>query len=403
MSHAVTLTAPPRQFMLFTADCHIKQRTWTNSTLLKGDAINAFSKMISNTVKYGEPLKNLVIGGDLFDNNRPTSRDLESVHRMISNFESVYYIHGNHDNVNPSYLEAIRPMMSVDSSHFNLVKLCYDVIPDGALVAYDAIPTEHIHLQGLSWDPSDSKFIGALDNTINNWKKFQQEHPEDTLYLVLHCAFKHLLGFDGAYTLDIDMIKNMCGNANINFLVGHIHTRDTTVYNENGNYIHSPGALYPLSSDHMGKQHFASLINMVDGRIIDVPTDVRNYVRVNIKDIDKDIPGWLQTVPTIGSNRDLWELPAFITITVPEGYDKEIILPETDQYVFKIERRLADIHKTATVAGPSYSINDAIREELQNEANREMILEMAEELLASDDPITTLNEWLTFWGVRKAT
>ena len=257
-----------------------------------------------------------------------------------------------------------------------------------------------MHIQGINWDPSDSKFIGMLESVIKHWQIFEKDHPQDTLYLVLHCAFKHLLSFDGAYTLDVDMIKNMCGNSHINFLVGHIHTRDTTVYNENGNYIHSPGALYPLSSDHMGQQHFASIINMVDGKIIDVPTDVRTYVRININDIPDGISAWFRAGKFKPASDNL---PTFVTVTVPEDYDKEIILPENPDYIFKIERRLADIRKIAKTAGPTYSINDAIREELQNDANRDMVIEMAEELLGSDDPVGTLNEWLTFWGVRKAT
>lgn len=396
--HAVTSTAPPRQFMSFAADCHVKQRTWTNSTLLKGDSLAALDRMIRETIKYGDPLNHLIVGGDLFDNNRPTSADLQQVHHLLACFRNIYYIRGNHDNVNPSYLNAISPSFQEHTDAFNVYPLegvCLD--DKWAFTRYKLI--DGVYVQGIPWDPSDSKFMSMLTDVIGFWHQHEQEHPDDTLYLVLHTAFKHLLAFDGAYTLDIDTIKNLCGNSRINFLVGHIHTRDTTVYNERGNYIHSPGALYPLSSDRMGQKHFASLINMVDGHIIDVPTDVRNYMRINIKDVDTDLETWLNAN---GGKAPKGFFPTFVTIVVPEDYEDKVIVPDTTKYVFKIERRLADIKAAAKAAGPTYSINDAIREELQNEANREMVLEMAEELLASDDPVTTLNEWLTFWGVKTA-
>jgi hypothetical protein len=87
---------------------------------------------------------------------------------------------------------------------------------------------------------------------------------------------------------------------------------------------------------------------------------------------------------------------------VPENYDKQIVLPESDKFVFKIDKRLAARQVTVQSTNNVYTIQDAVREELQQEANKEMVLEMAEELLAADDPVATLDEWLTFWQVRKA-
>jgi hypothetical protein len=88
---------------------------------------------------------------------------------------------------------------------------------------------------------------------------------------------------------------------------------------------------------------------------------------------------------------------------VPEGYDKQIVLPENDSYVWKIDRRLAALKERVAQSNKVYTIEDAVREELQNEANRDMVTDMAEELLIADDPVAVLNEWLEFWGVRKAT
>ena len=59
---------------LFTADVHMKRRTWTNSTLLQGDATAAFGKVCRDCSFMAEG--GIIIGGDLFDSNRPTSQDL---------------------------------------------------------------------------------------------------------------------------------------------------------------------------------------------------------------------------------------------------------------------------------------------------------------------------------------
>ena len=195
------------------------------------------------------------------------------------------------------------------------------------------------------------------------------------------------------------MIKQICGNEKINILVGHIHTRDTLVYNEAGAYIHSPGSLYPLSSDKMGVPCYGSIITAETGHISDFSSDVRKYVSVNIAEID-DLSAYLAENKL--EPEDWRWLPTFVNIIVPEDYDKQLVLPETDKFVFKVDKRLASRQVAVQSTSNVYTIQDAVREELQQEANKEMVLEMAEELLASDDPVGTLDEWLTFWQVRKA-
>jgi DNA repair exonuclease SbcCD nuclease subunit len=390
---------------LFTADCHIKRRTWTNSTLLQGDAEAALSKLIYMTRELcnGPMPTTAVIGGDLFDNNRPTSNDLLLVHRYFGEvFRNVYYIRGNHDNVNPSYLESMRPTVMgwIDDNLCDFYELPshYNGHDD---ISYSKRPlSRNAWLVGISWDPSDSKFMEMLTYIINYCKTTLLTDSDKILFVVLHCSFKHLLGFDGAYTLDIDQIKNLCGNSNINFLVGHIHTRDTTVYNDRGNYIHSPGSLYPMSIEKMGERHYGSLINMDTGAIRDVPTDVRKYVTVNIKDAKPDLLRWLENHKY--KPNGVVYLPTFVRLVVPADYEETLQLPETAEYVFKVDKQFAAALKTAKDANTVYTIHDAVRQELQNEANREMVLEMAEELLSADDPVGTLDEWLKFWGVRRA-
>lgn len=369
--------------ILFTADLHIKQRTWTNSTLLKGDAYCSFGRVV-DAVSNRQELDSIVIGGDLFDSNRPTSQDLLTVKDLLtSNFNACYYIRGNHDSVDPSYLEAITG--SLEDDDFHLCRIDHNFYP----------MDEHVYMTGIEWVPSAADTWERLRQVVKDWRQLRTT-PNDILYVVMHTSFQHLLGFDGAYDLTVDMIKGLCGDDRINFLVGHIHTRDTLVYNSAGAYIHSPGSLYPLSSDKMGDPCYASYIELSTGKIEDIPADVRKYVSVNITETD-DLLKWLDANGKAPAQGDL---PTFVRVVVPESYDQQIILPVSDQYIFKIDRLVAP-RDAATTVRSSYSISQAIRDELADQANREMAIDMAEEILASDDPVATIDKWLEFWGVKK--
>lgn len=390
-------TADTKEFtpkgFLFIADCHIKGRTWTNSTLLRCDSYDALRRFLVTDVM--NQVDTVVIGGDLFDSNRPTSQDLYEVNCFVNNFRRAYYIRGNHDNVQPSYLESqiITMEQEEDGPVFPMVYNPPDVREINFLAP-------HVQMIGISWMPSDSQMVETFKDAVNYWRSMRNDE-KDTLYIVMHCSFKHLLSFDGAYQFDIDMIRNICGSDRINILVGHVHTRDTKVYNESGAYIHSPGSTYPLSSEKMDTPCYGSIIDYETGAITAVPCDVRNYAVLNIADIKEgNIMAALadqQKLPAYPKS-----LPTFVRLIVPDTYDGTIPEADPEQVTLKVERHLVTQEQVQTVANTTYTINDAVREELQQEQQNEMALEMAEELLASDDPVGTLNEWLTFWNVRRA-
>jgi hypothetical protein len=214
---------------------------------------------------------------------------------------------------------------------------------------------------------------------------------------VLHCSFQHLLGFDGAYDFTVDMIKDLCGEDHINFLVGHIHTRDTLVYNSKGAYIHSPGSLYPLSTDKMGEQCYASYIHLNTGEIEDIAANVRKYATVNIVNAGDNL---VKTLDDLEYAPNEYCLPTFVRLVVPADWAQPIPQVDDPRYIIKVDRQVLQ-QQAVTSVRSSYSINQAIRDELADQANRDMVVEMAEELLASDDPVGTLDGWLEFWGVKK--
>ena len=85
------------------ADAHIKCRTWTNYMGLQGDAYAALD-LVNEKL---EGIDTLVIGGDWFDSNHPSSTDINQSFQFLRHFKSVFFIRGNHDNVQPSYLSAL--------------------------------------------------------------------------------------------------------------------------------------------------------------------------------------------------------------------------------------------------------------------------------------------------------
>lgn len=372
--------------ILFTADCHMKRRTWTNSTLLKDDATAAFCKAVVSATRHPN-VTDIVIGGDLFDSNRPTAQDLLVVKdALTANFNACYYIRGNHDNCEPSYLEAITG--SLEDDDFHLVHLGSVFTPMDT----------NVWMTGLDWSPSASEMFEKLRQIVKDWRQIEN-HDSMILYVVLHCSFQHLLGFDGAYDFTVDMIRDLCGEDHINFLVGHIHTRDTLVYNSNGAYIHSPGSLYPLSTDKMGEQCYASLINLHTGEISDIAVNVRKYAVVNIENAGDDL---VKTLDSLGYAPDSNHLPTFVRLVIPADWTQPIPQVDDSRYIVKVDRQVSQ-QQAVTSVRSSYSIQQAIRDELADQANRDMVVEMAEELLASDDPVGTLDGWLEFWGVRRAT
>ena len=70
---------------LFLADFHVKARTWTNNTQVRGDAYECMKKIGDIAEEKG--LNTLVIGGDFFDSNRPTPDDLVQTVDFLSRFK----------------------------------------------------------------------------------------------------------------------------------------------------------------------------------------------------------------------------------------------------------------------------------------------------------------------------
>lgn len=368
---------------LFMADAHIKARTWTNSMQLVGDAYKALDRL-----QHSEAIsdvKILVIGGDWFDSNRPSSVDLAKTREFMLQFNIVYFIPGNHDSVTPSFLEVFDQLVT-DDDMCVVHRLSEDII--------SMYGVDHCYIAGIPWMHSAEELKAKIKQITANFK--ENYSKDDVLYLVLHTSFKHLLAFDGAYKLTKEFIADACADSNIRVLVGDIHTRDTTVYNEQtGAYIHSPGSLYPLSFDKAEDQNTVSKINCISGHIEDIPVDVRTYITwdyTNRTDLNTLVAGMVQDNPEGFLKPFIRTVVTDAEVQITDGEYPEVVIQV-------VSAQSAEVSHKPESRKETYTISQAIEEELAEDDPD--INDLAQALYASDDPLAEIENWLKFWNVER--
>lgn len=369
---------------LFMADAHIKARTWTNNMQLVGDAYKALDRLQHSDELSG--VKMLVIGGDWFDSNRPTSIDLARTREFMLKFDIIYFIPGNHDSVTPSFLEVF-DNLATDNGPCVVYRLSEDTIS----MLHGA---DHCYIAGIPWTHSAEDLKTKIKSIATTFKETYGQ--DDILYLVLHTSFKHLLAFDGAYKLTKEFISEVCGDSNIRVLVGDIHTRDTTVYNEKtGAYIHSPGSLYPLSFDKAEESNMVSKINLKTGAITDIPVDVRTYTSwnyTNRADLATLVAGVVQDNPAGFMKPFIRTIVSDAEVQITDGEYPDVVIQV-------VNSQTADIQQRQEVRQETYTISQAIEEELADDDPD--INDLAQALFASDDPLAEIESWLNFWKVER--
>lgn len=354
---------------LYTADCHIKRRTWVNHVQPEGDSYEALRKL-GRQLDITPPVTTLVIGGDFFDGNRPTSTDEVEAVRFLSGFKQVLYIRGNHDNVVPSYLEALLSQLT----DVELIELT----PEG--VTLDEGTPEEVSIHGVSWTASREELLEALKSIP------AVDHPQ---YVVLHTSFQHLLAV-GSWQLSKDDITEIFGDRQVRVLVGDVHTRHTLEL-PNG-YIHSPGSTYPCSWPQPDTTYAASLIESFSGSITAVDCTVRDYVSADYTD-DADLRA---TIQSLFMHRDL---PPVIRLRMPSDATCRINPSDYPDAVILIQKALSgpNMDNVRQLHQAGISMEDAVRQE----ASSKEMADLASALMSSDDPAGLLDEWMTFWKVER--
>lgn len=93
---------------IFCADVHLRQNLWRNDKSISGDTFYGLQQAVNYAKNYRVPL---LIGGDLFDDKRPSSDTIVQCMDIItdahSNGVTVWGINGNHDDCTPSWLDVV--------------------------------------------------------------------------------------------------------------------------------------------------------------------------------------------------------------------------------------------------------------------------------------------------------
>ena len=375
---------------LFLADLHLKSRTWTNNAVIRGDAYSVLQVIAQST---NSPT--LIIGGDFFDSNRPTSEDLYHAATFLKNFDRVYYVRGNHDSCEPHWFESLRCMVngSVNPQITELHGQIIEIEPS-------------VYLTGISWMPSRDQLKQTIYDTI---QYYCDNYPEDSrLYCVIHTSFKHLLAFEGAYTLDADAMNEKFGHRNITILVGDIHTRSTRTYykksdQSEGLIIHSPGACYPQSTAEIEEDHCVTQLNFGGGDAAFVASDVtvRQYLRV----VWKDQEALDQILKSLNDDKELKErsvLQPLVWVVVTDMDRMPHINPaDYPNLLIQIRVEIPDNADAAKVAGADPADGYTMQQALEDEFNDPDMAAMAIQLINSPSPLEELQRYTDFWKVEK--
>ena len=387
----------PENKLLFLADFHVKARTWTNNTQVRGDAYQAMQVIGDYAESNG--ISTLLIGGDFFDSNRPTPDDLVQTVDFLTRFKQVYYIRGNHDSCDPSYLEAVSRILGPKQFVTQLI---------GHIVHLPGVHEgKGVCLTGIPWMPNKEEYRKAVFDTI---RYFNENYTSSNrLYLMLHTSFKELLSFDGAYTFDREDFRDLCPNNNINLLVGDVHVRDTaqTMFAQGtvgvgSMMFHSPGSVYPLQFNDSDQFHGATVIDMGQkgkDQFQRLPVSVRQYTShrysgmQELEDFLKD----LQVTP----KEPTQVLPTYVRVLVPP--DKEMPhISTADWPDFVIQLQLETAAQEDAQVRPAqdgYTLEQAIAEEFEDPD----VAEIANKLVSSPDPAEELRECMDFWQVERIT
>lgn len=380
---------------LFLADFHVKARTWTNNTQVRGDAYAAMQQ-IGDFAEENQ-LDTLVIGGDFFDSNRPTPDDLVQTVDFLSRFNQVYYIRGNHDSCDPSYLESVSRILGTKNFVTQL---------NGQFVHLG----NDSYLTGISWMPSKEEYRLAVQQTLDYFRK---NYPEKTLYLVLHTSFKHLLSFEGAYAFDAEAVARWCKDMDVVILVGDVHVRNTmhsAAYDGDDNAgevtIHSPGAVYPLQFSETDFAKAITVVNTAEDdynrRLRPQPVEVRKYASFHYTGTGDSLKGFLENFNN-GYHVDYPDyLPAYIRVVLDTGVEPPHIIPsDYPNLVIQIQLEADEFDPGHAIDSPdgSYTLEQAINDEFPDPD----VAEIANQLVKSPDPAGDLQKYLELWQVERTT
>ena len=287
--------------VMFMADAHLKPSIWRARAEVRGDSYAALDK-VAELCRKVKPSA-LVVGGDITDKNDVDARSLFALSRFYAALDDMgvktYHIAGQHDRG----AEGVTTPEAFGS---------------------ELIDGKSVFIEGRKWYGLSNRSKKAVHEAL-------ADVPECD-FLVMHQAFRHLLGFEGAWQLEASDIPDHVGAV----LVGDIHMHDET------GKIYSPGALSPVRADDIGSGHGVYIVEGSDVKWVEILS--RSFYDVDAS--EGDIEAKLKTLATPSA-----ELKPVAFVKAAAGFDipeVEGILTIVVDAVKRVEAPELDTAVTAT-------------------------------------------------------
>lgn len=279
--------------IMLCADLHLSPRAWTNRWSIEGDAFNALAQIQEYALKA--PLcSGVIFGGDTTDSNTPDAATLHHLsvfmRRMKEEGIPVYYITGQHDRGAYGY--------SVLETY------------GGVLLDEESVVLEGRTYHGLSYRAGADLLEDIASVPICD-------------FLVMHAAFKHLLGFKGAWQVEASDIPEHVSNV----FTGDIHVKDVSEFG--GLTVYSPGSTYACNSGEIKQEHGFYVVG--EKRVEHVLLDTREFTTLDIKETGRE--GLMALLTEINTGASKKALSPVVFIKIPgdleasfDKYDKIVIV-----------------------------------------------------------------------------
>lgn len=215
------LLSMSKQLIAFIGDLHLRWQVWQAHSRLAKDTYQALDGLVDELLalkKQRQPSQMMfVMAGDIFDRKAVDPETLHAYYKAIDRLADAGIetraIEGNHDKSREI------PIFSLDGTTTSLSR---------RLTKFAGM-----NIWGIDYTPAP-KLPGALAAV-----------PSTADCLVVHQAFRHLLGFEGAFDLSLDQVPPQIRTV----LVGDIHVTDQTPLGNGGTCLSSG----PLHACNLGQ------------------------------------------------------------------------------------------------------------------------------------------------------
>lgn len=367
----------------FIADAHLGRSLRDSDAEFQLDSYHAFERAVDKTIAVKASA--LVLAGDTTDKAHASGAAIHTLQTSLDKLRGagipVYFIQGNHDRQAKWHKRPIPILQAMGCINMH-----------GCLEEIDGL-----RVYGLEYMPGR-----AIKESV-------KAVPECDI-LVLHQAFRHLLGFDGSWDLEASDIPEHVGSV----VVGDVHVRRGDGILPSGGPVWSPGPLHPCDQGQGGDAGcILNCTGSAEGLSFEpVPVGSRLIVRRGVgPDDNPDSPGFMKEIDGVSAaveangrlaRENGWELPRpVLSVEVlpgGSGAAAALVKPFADKcivWLTDVPASGADIFEGGETCVHSVEVM-TMPEALPHVADPEKpeVSELTLELLETDNITQSLASWV---------